>query len=121
MRTRLSLPITAALASFLLASPVLSENFKPITSEAELISAIGGKTLVFSKETTIRFKRNGKMTGTLGGQKYRANWAWRDGFLCSTRLTHDKSTSCNLIEIDGNKLRSTRNRGKGQSGVATLK
>lgn len=96
------------------ASTASAESFKRVATEAEYRDLVVGKKSVYGSDW-YKTKANGKIVGMRGGKKYRANWAWRDGFLCRTELTHRKDTDCQLWEVSKSKIRITRTRGKGES------
>lgn len=98
-------------------------DFKRLTTEAEYRSAVAGKTVV-TESSTVKIRKNGRLTGkTKGGDKITGAWAWRGQFWCRTVKVAgvDRGTDCQLVEVDGNKIRGTRNQGKGETFSGVIK
>lgn len=111
-----ALLVSCAAALSIVPAKVSAEDFERVTSEAAYRKLVVGKKNVFGNDW-YQVKGNGRIVGMRGGTKYRANWAWRDGFLCRTELTHRKDTDCQLIEVSDTQMRITRKRGRGESFV----
>ncbi len=103
------------------ASPALAEGFSRITTKAEYIENVVGKNGC-NDSGCAKALKNGKMKGKFGALKFRGTWEWRDQYLCRSGKLGDKDlgTDCQVIEISGNKLRITRNKGEGKSVEYTI-
>lgn len=99
-----------------------SVGFKRITIRGmgELI----GKKIKLD-DNYIVLDDNGTFTGAWSGQPMKGVWVFRDNYWCRT-LTEFFQTDrvgqddCQLWEIDGDRLRSTRNKGSGSTFVYTI-
>jgi hypothetical protein len=103
--------------------PALADNFKRIKSAEEFNAMVVGKTIDWDGGTAVLYA-NGKTDGKLKKQgKYTGNWVFSKGFYCRNLVINKKETGtdCQTVEIDGNKMRLTRNQGKGQATVFSLK
>ncbi len=101
-------------------SPLLADNLKPITTEAEFRAQVVGKKLRFGDDY-VTARANGQVVGNFGGKALKGAWAWRDQYWCRTLTTHSKNTDCQAWETNGKTFRATRGRGKGKSFEYTLK
>ena len=105
------------------ALPALADNFKRIKSAEEFNALVVGKTLEWDGGTAIVYT-NGKTNGKLKKQgKYTGSWVFSKGFYCRNLVIEKKETgtNCQTVEIDGNKMRLTRDQGKGQVTLISLK
>jgi len=102
--------------------PALADDFKRIKTPAEFNEMVVDKKLVWGGGTaTVR--ANGKTDGTLKKQgKYYGNWVFQKGFYCRNLIIQKKETgtNCQLVEINGNKVRFTRNQGKGHVTLLSI-
>ncbi|WP_187431249.1 hypothetical protein ROLI_027920 [Roseobacter fucihabitans] len=105
------------------ALPALAGNFKRIKSAEEFTALVVGKKIEWDGGTAM-IHANGKTDGKLKKQgKYAGNWVFSKGFYCRNLVINKKETgtNCQTVEIDGNSMRLTRDQGKGQSTVLSLK
>mgnify|MGYP000023229086 CR=1 FL=1 len=103
-----------------LASPVAAD-FKRIKSEKQMRQLVAGKKVVSGNGYTV-VNPDGTLTGKFGGKKFSGTWKWSGKFWCRNGTLGGKEigSDCQVWEIDGNKLRYTRNKGKGDSVISTL-
>jgi len=74
--------------------------------------AVEGDTFTINSDGTLVGTFNGGITGT---------WEWVDGFWCREIPSLDRQPSdCQLMEISGNQVKSTRNKGAGRTFVSTI-
>lgn len=99
-------------------------DWKQVTTEEGYISAFVGKNTVDADGNTYRHSADGTFTGKLkSGDKLRGAWQWRGKYWCRNAIIGDRElgTDCQKVEVDGNKWRITRERGKGRSVFGTMK
>lgn len=104
------------------AMPALADNFKPIKTAEEFNALVVGKKINWDGGTAMIYA-SGKTDGKLKKQgKYSGNWAFSKGFYCRNLVIKKKETgtNCQTVEIDGNRMRLTRDQGKGQATVFSL-
>ncbi|MEP3785407.1 hypothetical protein [Ascidiaceihabitans sp.] len=103
--------------------PALADNFKRIKTSEEFSALVVGKKITWPGGTAF-IRPNGKTDGRLKKQgKYVGNWTFTKGFYCRNLVIKKEATgtNCQIVEIDGNKLRFTRDQGKGATNIVTLK
>ena len=103
--------------------PAIAQNFKPIKTAEDFNTLVVGKTLTWGAGSAV-IRANGKTDGRLNEQgKYTGNWAFTQGFYCRNLVIKNKETgtNCQTVEIDGNKLRMTRDQGKGRATTFSMK
>lgn len=100
--------------------PLQALGFERIKSEADYVKHIVGNKYC-NKTGCWTARKNGKMTGKFGSDRFRANWAWRKGFSCRTGTLGGKDigTDCQVVEVSGNQIRVTRQQGKGRKTIYT--
>jgi hypothetical protein len=115
-------PLTFLTAAALALLPFQALSFERVKTEADYVKLVVGNTYCNDGGCWIA-KKNGKMTGKFGKEKFRANWKWHKGFGCrSGKLgKKDIGTDCQMIEVSGDQLRITRKQGKGKKVVYTKK
>lgn len=104
-----------------LATPAAAE-FKRIATEKQMRDLVVGKKLATSNGYSVA-NADGTMTGEFGGKKFSGAWKWSGKFFCRNGVLGGKEigSDCQVWEIDGNQLRYTRQKGKGDSVIATIK
>ncbi|PRY22206.1 hypothetical protein CLV78_107130 [Aliiruegeria haliotis] len=92
-----------------------------IKTRNAFVEAIGDKCL---KGDGMEFilHSDGRISGMVEGRCLTGKWVWRDTCFCrEARLNNDDlSTDCEIIEICGNRMRYTRNRGRGESSIVSI-
>ncbi|MEP3945664.1 hypothetical protein [Ascidiaceihabitans sp.] len=105
------------------AIPALADNFKRIKTSEEFSALVVGKKITWDGGFAV-IRANGKTDGRLKKQgKYVGNWTFTKGFYCRNLVIKKEATgtNCQIVEIDGNKLRITRDQGKGATNIFNLK
>lgn len=100
----------------------LAESWKRIKSEEQFRTVAVDRKSV-NKNGWVTAKSNGTMTGSIKGQgKIRGKWAWGNGFMCRNINVGKKALgqNCQTVHISGDKIRFTRDQGKGQQSVWVL-
>lgn len=99
-------------------------DWKQITTEAGYISALVGKDLIDDDGNTYRNSADGKFSGRVkGGPKIRGAWQWHGNYWCRNVVvgTRELGTDCQKVEINGNRWRITRKKGKGGTITGTIR
>ncbi len=109
-----TLTLTCVFA-IVLAAPVLAEGFQRIDDERKFTDLMKQYDL---KRFGIRLKigDNGQITGRAFGQRVSGAWDWENGFFCRDLYWGGKeldADNCQLVEIRGNTVRFTSNKGNG--------
>lgn len=110
---------TAAL-SLAVTSPAAAE-FKRIKNEKQMLQLVAGKKLVSDAGYSFIYA-DGTLKGKFNGQNFSGSWLWSGRFWCRNGVLggQEIGSDCQVWEIDGDKLRYTRKKGKGDAVVATL-
>lgn len=92
-------------------------EMQQITTKADFLAKVAGKTLSNSQGTYVIYP-DGTLKGKVaGGKKLSGSWAWQGKFWCRNAIIEGKGetgTDCQKVELDGDKLRQTREKGKGK-------
>lgn len=112
--------LAGCIATALVAGPA-SAGFKWIKKEADFRQMIVGKKLVAESGWSIAHP-DGRLVGKFKPGKLRGNWLWQGRYWCRNALVGGKElgTNCQKVEIDGNTMRLTRDKGKGKVTLWTL-
>lgn len=94
-----------------------------ITTAQQFLDRVAGRTFVTETGNTFTSHPDGRVTGTWGGNEMTGRWEWHSGFWCrNVRVGGQESgTDCQTLELRGNQLRSTRDQGRGEAAVSTLR
>jgi len=104
-----------------LAAPALAD-FEPITDESEFTSLIRENRLTrLGIDLTVT--PDGRIDGRAFGRPVTGNWAWQGDYFCRdlTWGERDFGYNCQEVARNGNSLRFTSDRGRGQSAELTLR
>lgn len=113
--------VTTTAFGLLLAGPAAAE-FKWIKTENEYRAQVVGKTASNEAGWAINH-RDGTVTGKFGKKKFAGKWVWSGRYYCRNgRLGGQEiGSDCLKIEVDGNQMRLTRQKGKGEMVLWQLK
>ena len=94
--------------------PALAEGLTRITAKPDFVAAVDGRSLT-SMAVRLNVAANGAITGRAFGMAVTGTWAWTDGYFCRTldTATRDFPLNCQLVETDGQTIRFTADKGKG--------
>lgn len=92
-----------------------------IQTEAQYRERVAGRQITL-ENGHVTFAADGSAAGAWNGTPMVGSWTWSDGFHCRTlRIgSNDLGTDCQLIELQGNQLRATAQRGQGRVTTARL-
>jgi hypothetical protein len=65
---------------------------------------------------------DGRISGTVGTDLLSGQWYWEDEYFCRTAALNgeDLGLDCEVIELCGNSMRYTRNKGQGTASIVSL-
>ena len=112
--------LSAAALTLTLAPPAAAE-FKRIKNEKQMRQLVVGKKMVSDTGYTF-INADGTLKGKFGAKNFSGSWLWSGRFWCRNGVLDGKEigSDCQVWEIDGNKVRFTRKKGKGDAVVGTL-
>ena len=107
-----------ALALILAPLAAQAEDYRPVTEQAEFVSLVDGKTLsqrLF--QVGLNVSANGEISGRALGGDVTGSWTWQDGFFCREMIWGGDliPQDCQTVEVGGELLRFTAERGRGDS------
>ncbi len=114
-----ALPLILALTA-----TTASAEFKAVKKEKQFRQTIVDCKLTNDKGNWTVIKSDGTQTGKFGKKSYTGTWKWSGKYWCRNGVIGGKElgTNCQLVEIDGNQTRFTRDKGKGKdAGTYTIK
>jgi len=110
------------LATGLIAGPALAD-FQPIQQRDGFVSLVSGRDLTrFGIRLTVT--DDGKIKGRAFGQNVSGDWRWMRGYFCrDLYLGGDllDGDNCQTVEVSGETLRFTSDRGRGDSANLRLR
>lgn len=107
----------------LIGLPTASLAFEPITEKAAFVETIEGRELrIGLYGLSLRLSKNGGIEGQAMGADITGSWTWQDGYFCRRMMwsTREIPYNCQLVEMRGNKLRFTTDKGAGASASFDL-
>ncbi len=115
--------IAACAAMVLAATSLPAAAWERITTEEAFLANVAGRTITTADGNTFTSHPDGRVTGQWAGQTMTGRWEWHQGFWCrNVRLGNnpETGTDCQMVELRGDQVRSTRDQGRGEPGVGTM-
>ncbi len=114
--------IFASFLMLLAASPALAE-FQRVTERDRFVSLVEDRDLT---RLGIRLKvsGDGRILGRAFGQRVTGDWAWDGGYFCRDLYVNDDMLdpqNCQKVEVRGNTLRFTSDKGAGDHADLRIK
>ncbi len=106
-----------------LATPAAAD-FVPITDGKVFNETVDQKRLrIGALGLTLRVFPEGRIEGAALGRDVFGDWTWQDGYFCRDMIWGERPIdyNCQLVELDGNRIRFTSDRGQGMSAVFMLR
>lgn len=123
---RIPMIVPSLILGFSLVGGAASAEFQRIRNEEIFREIVVGKMLMVDDSIYrewLRITADGKMNGVFRKKRFVGAWVWKRKFLCrdgQLGKEPELNTDCQVFEIDGNKLRVTRNKGKGKQLIYTM-
>ncbi len=106
------------------ALPTSAAAFERISDRGAFVAAVGGKDLKIALYgLTLNVEPNGTIEGTAMGWDISGSWAWENGYFCrdmdwsGTAIEYN----CQLVELDGDRIRFTVDQGAGEDAVLRIR
>jgi hypothetical protein len=109
-----------ALLALTMAAPAAAD-FARVDDREEFISIVNGRDLT---RLGINLKVGpGEIAGSAFGTPVSGEWTWRDGYFCRSLFwgEQDLGDNCQAVDLRGDTIRFTSDRGNGQSAELTLR
>jgi len=108
----------------LTAMPVTAMAFERISDRAVFVNAVGGKDLrIALYGLTLNVRDDGTISGRAAGWDVTGTWSWDNGYFCRDMdwSGYDIGYNCQLVEVDGNRIRFTVDQGSGDDAVMRIR
>lgn len=106
-----------------LAGAAEANGFERVAERDRFVGLIEGRDLT-RFGITLKVTDGGAIAGRAFGQKVTGNWDWSGGYFCRDLFLGGKpldSGNCQTVEVRGNTLRFTSDRGAGDSADLSLR
>ena len=99
----------------MLTAPLAVQAFDKVTSKDQFVQLVEGKDLKLTG-ITVNVTPSGQIKGRAYGFGVSGQWQWRDGYFCRSLYwgKTDLGPNCQQVEVQGNTIRFTSDRGTGQ-------
>jgi len=102
----------------LAAGPVWADSFRKISDRDTFVSVVKDRNLQIPLfGINLRVFEAGQIAGRAWGRDVRGNWQWsEDGYFCRSLFWGEENVgdNCQLVEVNGNTVRFTSDRGSGR-------
>lgn len=109
---------------FSLAVPSMAAAFERVSDRASFMQIVGGKELrIRLYGLTMNVLDDGTISGRAVGYDITGSWTWEDGYFCremdwsGTAIDYN----CQLVEVNGDRIRFTVDRGAGDNAVLRIR
>ncbi|KAA9006033.1 dihydrodipicolinate reductase [Histidinibacterium aquaticum] len=111
-----------ALLLALVAGPAAADWSRIADRDAFLQTVTGRSLDIGLFGISLQVGSDGSIRGVAQGQEVSGNWAWESGYFCRTLAWGSESwpRNCQLVQLDGNRIRFTSDQGSGDSARFTL-
>ncbi len=107
-----------AIVMGLTAAPAVADSYVPVYEEQTFRSLVDGK-LLRNRLYGVRLNvlNNGQIQGAAIGWDISGSWSWQDGYFCREMQWGGDPIpyNCQLVEVSGDNIRFTVDRGAGDS------
>ncbi|MEO9823313.1 MAG: dihydrodipicolinate reductase [Paracoccaceae bacterium] len=104
-------------------SPAFADGFQRVDGRDSFLSVIQDRDLT-RLGIRVKVTDRGQILGRAFGKNVTGAWAWRDGFFCRDLYWGGSELdlgNCQLVEVKGNTVRFTSDKGTGESAALRLK
>lgn len=108
----------------LAAAPAWADGYVPVRDRTEFMRLVEGRQLrIALYGLGLNVLPNGRIEGEAMGWSITGTWKWQDGYFCREMDWSGKAIpfNCQLVEVRGDQLRFTVDRGAGQSAAFRLR
>ena len=116
--------IFALIFTFIAAFPVGAQAYDRISDRATFVDTVDGKDLrIGLYRLTLNVRADGSITGRAAGWDISGSWNWENGYFCremdwsGTVIEYN----CQLVEVNGDRIRFTVDQGAGDDAVLRIR
>ena len=98
--------------------------FDRISDRSTFMETVGGKDLrIGIYGLTLNVLDNGQITGRAVGYDITGSWSWENGYFCRDMdwSGYPIEYNCQLVEVDGDRIRFTVDQGAGDDAVLRIR
>ncbi len=98
--------------------------FERIDDRGSFMQAVGGKDLrIALYGLTLNVKEDGSIAGRAAGWDVTGSWSWQGGYFCREMdwSGYPIDYNCQLVEVDGDRIRFTVDQGAGDDAVFRIR
>lgn len=113
-----------AFCTLLAAVPTGAAAFERIENRTRFMEAVEGRDLKIPLYgLTLQVRSNGTIDGRAMGSDITGSWSWENGYFCrdmdwsGTPIEYN----CQLVELDGDRIRFTVDQGAGENAVLRIR
>jgi len=110
--------------TFLFALPVSALAYERISDRATFVATVGDKDLKIALYgLTLNVRDNGTITGRAAGWDISGSWTWENGYFCRDMdwSGYPIEYNCQLVEVNGDRIRFTVDQGAGDDAVLRIR
>lgn len=115
----LALTLTA-----LLALPATAHAYDRISDRATFVDTVDGRDLKIALYgLTLNVRENGTISGRAAGWDIVGSWTWENGYFCRDMdwSGYPIEYNCQLVEVNGDRIRFTVDQGAGDDAVLRIR
>lgn len=108
----------------LTAAPATAAAFERIADRATFMETVGGKDLrIALYGLTLNVNGDGSIKGKAVGWDIVGSWSWENGYFCRDMdwSGYPIEYNCQLVEVDGDRIRFTVDQGAGDDAVLRIR
>ncbi|MCF2871282.1 dihydrodipicolinate reductase [Octadecabacter sp. G9-8] len=112
------------ITTLLVALPASAQAYERISDRATFVDTVGGKDLKIALYgLTLNVRDNGTITGRAAGWDIVGSWTWEDGYFCRDMdwSGYPIEYNCQLVEVNGDRIRFTVDQGTGDDAVLRIR
>lgn len=98
-----------------------SYNWIRLHTEADFLKEIADRELV-AEGMSFTIHSDGTISGLVGSSQLIGSWSWEEEYFCRiAELNGERlGVDCEIIEIEGSRMRYTRNKGAGETSIVDI-
>ncbi|MEO1024161.1 MAG: dihydrodipicolinate reductase [Pseudomonadota bacterium] len=120
---RTVLAAMATLAPLTIAAPAMASEFERVQERDSFVSLVKGRNLT-RLGIRLQVSQDGDIKGRAFGKDISGDWTWDEGYFCRDLFADGDVLdikNCQTVEVRGNTLRFTSDKGTGDSANLRLK
>lgn len=110
--------------ALLVVLPATAHAFERISDRGTFVNTVSGKDLrIGLYGLTLNVQPDGSIQGRAAGWDITGSWVWEDGFFCRTMdwSGYPIEYNCQLVEVNGDRIRFTVDQGAGDDAVLRIR